>query len=88
MGKAWIGWIAASLGSFAVLETTGYIHDGEPGTLSAHVRSWSALHPLVPFSLGVTVGALAFHFWSSAVAPHTTAKPLSRVEQPGSSRGS
>lgn len=66
MTRIWIIWLVLVLGSFFVLEALGYAKFGTPGTLSANVRQWSGYHPLIPFALGVAVGALAWHFWAAS----------------------
>ena len=64
MTKAWIAWLAAVLLTFAALEAFGYWRHGVAGTLSDNVRTWTAIHPLIPFGLGAAVGALAYHFFA------------------------
>lgn len=64
MTLPWVGWLLAVLVSFVAIEALAYWTYGQPGTLSAHIRAWGSLHPLIPFTIGCAVGALAVHFWS------------------------
>jgi hypothetical protein len=67
MTLPWLVWVGLVLSSFLILEVTSIAWYGRPGTLTAHVQEWSAVHPLIPFGLGVAVGALAYHFWKTSV---------------------
>lgn len=66
MNRPWLAWLVLVLVSFGALETFGYLRYGVDGTLSENIRHWTSLHPLIPFALGVTVGALAYHFFAAS----------------------
>jgi hypothetical protein len=66
MTPYWLVFLAFVAAGFAVLEAYGWYRYGTAGTLSAHVRVWSAEHPTIIFALGALTSWAAYHFWNAA----------------------
>ena len=60
--RPWALWAALSLIAFGAIEAYALIAR-RVATLSATVWALTKRHPLLPFALGLVVGALAIHFF-------------------------
>lgn len=61
MELIWSLWILAIIATFAFLEAYAFRHNTT--TLSRYVYASSKAWPVLPFIIGLIVGAVAVHFW-------------------------
>lgn len=64
---AWIVWLVAALGGFAILETIALANRRDGDTLSENIRRWLGIYPPSPmkrfFLPAFVFGMVAFFVW-------------------------
>ena len=64
----WAIWFSIVLAAFACIEGFALVTRRIP-TLSATIWQLTKRQPLLPFAIGLVIGALAVHFWGAGWCP-------------------